>query len=486
MSSLQVLSVASEAYPLVKTGGLADVVGALPGALAREGTAIRTLLPGYPAVLRAVEGKGEAIHAIPQLFGGPARLIAARIGDMDVIAIEAPHLYDRAGNPYLASNGTDWPDNATRFAALGRVAADLALGALPGFVPDVLHGHDWQAGLAYAYLAAAGTRRPGTIFTIHNMAFPGQFPAWTMPELGLPWSMFTVDGVEYWDTVSFLKAGLVYADRITTVSPTYAAEILTPGNGMGFDTLLRDRAAVLSGVRNGIDEAVWNPATDELLAQRFSMSTIAARAGNKRALQQTFGLPVEDKLLFGVVSRLSDQKGLDLLLEAVPLLLALDAQLVLLGSGDRWMEEAYRAAAVRHPQAIACRIGYDETVAHAVQAGSDAILVPSRFEPCGLTQLCALRYGAVPVVARVGGLADTVVDANEMAVASGAATGIQFSPVTGEALRTALRRTAELYADQDAWSRMVLAGMKTDVSWRRPARRMAELYRMTAAQARAA
>lgn len=486
MSSLKVLSVASEAYPLVKTGGLADVVGALPGALAKEGTALGTLLPGYPAVLRAIDGKGEAIHTIPQLFGGPARLLAARVGDMDVIAIEAPHLYDRAGNPYLASNGTDWPDNATRFAALGRVAADLALGALPGFAPDVLHGHDWQAGLAYAYLEAAGTRRPGTILTIHNMAFPGQFPSWTMPELGLPWSMFTVTGVEYWDTVSFLKAGLVYADRITTVSPTYAAEILTPGNGMGFDTLLRDRSAVLSGVRNGIDEAVWNPATDELLAQRYGISTIAARAGNKRALQQKFNLPVEDRLLFGVVSRLSGQKGLDLLLEAVPLLLDLEAQLVLLGSGDRWMEDAYRAAAARHPKSIACQIGYDETIAHAIQAGSDAILVPSRFEPCGLTQLCALRYGAVPIVARVGGLADTVVDANEMAVASGAATGIQFSPVTGEALHSALRRAAELYADKDAWSRMVLAGMKTDVSWRRPARRMAELYRMTAAQAKAA
>ncbi len=250
---------------------------------------------------------------------------------------------------------------------------------------------------------------------------------------------------------------------------------------MGFDVLLRSRAGSLSGIRNGIDETVWNPAVDSLLPHRFSSFTLEDRAKNKVALQEMFGLPAaEGRLLFGVVSRLSPQKGLDLLLGCLPLLVELDAQLVLLGSGDRWMEEGYRDAARTHPEHIACRIGYDEAVAHIIQGGSDAILVPSRFEPCGLTQLCALRYGAVPVVARVGGLADTVVDANEMAVASGAATGIQFNPVTLQALQMALRRTADLYADREAWTRMVRAGMKTDVSWRRPARRTAELYRLTA------
>ena len=484
MPALQVLSVASEVFPLIKTGGLADVAGALPGALSRESVVVRTLVPGYPSVLKALDGKAEAVHSYPSLFGGPARLLAGKAGGLEVIVIEAAHLYERSGNPYLASNGRDWPDNGVRFAALGRVAADIGLGRVGGAVPDVVHGHDWQAGLAPAYMEAAGTRRPGTIFTIHNMAFPGQFPSGSMPEIGLPWEMFTVRGVEYWDTVSYLKAGLVYSDRITTVSPTYAAEILTPENGMGFDALLRDRAATLTGIRNGIDEAVWNPATDTLLAKPFSAATMAGRAACKAALQESFGLaPKKDALVLGVVSRLSGQKGLDLLLWAVPLIVELGAQLVLLGSGDRWMEDGFRQAAESYPDNVACRIGYDEAVAHAIQGGADAILVPSRFEPCGLTQLCALRYGAVPVVSRVGGLADTVVDANEMAVASGAATGVLFSPVTYDTLAIALRRTAELYADKESWTRMVAAGMNTDVSWRRPARRLAALYRATAAPA---
>ncbi len=486
MTNLSILSVASEVYPLVKTGGLADVVGALPAALGKEGAAVRTLVPGYPAIMKALGAGAEAVYSYPDLFGGPVRLLAGTAAGLDVLVIEGSHLYERAGNPYLASNGSDWPDNVFRFAALGRVAADLGLGTVPGMAPDIIHGHDWQAGLAPAYMAHAGTRRPGTLFTIHNLAFAGQFDKAYLPQLGLPWEMFTVRGLEYWDTISFLKSALVYSDRITTVSPTYAAEILTPENGMGFDTLLRARADVLSGVRNGIDEAVWNPATDELLAQRYSSSTLAGRVANKRALQKTFGLAVDDRLVLGVVSRLSGQKGLDLLLGAIPLLLERDASIVLLGSGDRWMEDAYREAAGRYPQNVACHIGYDEPTAHLIQAGADAMLVPSRFEPCGLTQLCALRYGAVPVVARVGGLADTIVDANEMAVASGAATGIQFSPVTADAFGTALRRTLDLYADREAWGRMVLAGMRTDVSWRRPARRMAELYRMTAAGSAAA
>jgi starch synthase len=482
-SALRVLSVVSEVFPLIKTGGLADVAGALPGALAREGVPIRTLVPGYPAVLRKLTG-AEPVKTYAALFGGPATLLAGKAGDLDLFVIDAPHLYARDGNPYLASNGSDWPDNAFRFAALGRVAADIGLGAVGGYVPDVIHGHDWQAGLAFAYLEAAEQPRPGTLFTIHNMAFAGQFPNYLMPQIGLPWEMFTVRGLEYWDTISFLKAGLTYADRITTVSPTYATEILTPENGMGFETLLRSRAAVLAGVRNGIDETVWNPATDVLLPQRYSAALLDDRAKNKAALQTAFGLPVAaDRLLLGVVSRLSAQKGLDLLLSCIPLLVELDAQLVLLGSGDRWMEDAYRAAALAHPAHIACRIGYDESIAHVIQAGSDAILVPSRFEPCGLTQLCALRYGAVPIVARVGGLADTVVDANEMALASNSATGFQFSPVTAQALQTTLRRVAVVYQDRPTWTRMVQAGMKTDVSWRRPARRMAELYRMTARQA---
>lgn len=476
--SLQVLSVASEAYPLIKTGGLADVVGALPGALAVHDVSVQTLLPAYPKVLAALGSETEAIHVWPSLFGGEARLLQGRTAGLDVLALEAPHLFGREGNPYLASNGTDWPDNAFRFAALGRAAADLGTGILPSLTPDIIHAHDWQAGLTLAYLRYRVGRTPGTVFTVHNMAFPGQFPASLLGALDLPPEAMNVEGVEYFGTISFLKAGLWFADRITTVSPTYATEILTPENGMGFDGLLRTRARVLSGVRNGIDEEVWDPAKDRYIGSRYKAKTVKLRAGNKSALQARLGLATDQgTLLFGVVSRLSSQKGLDLLLAALPTIVELGAQLAVLGSGDSGLENGFRDAAASHPGRIGVQLGYDEGLAHLIQAGSDALLVPSRFEPCGLTQLCALRYGCVPVVARVGGLADTVVDANEMALASGAATGFQFSPVTLDALDMALRRTAAVYRDKEDWATMVKAGMATDVSWRRPAKVMARLYR---------
>ena len=476
--NLQVLSVASEVFPLIKTGGLADVAGALPGALAAERVKVRTLLPGYPKVLAALGPQAEVVHVWPNLFGGEGRLVVGQASGLDVLAIDAPHLFARDGNPYLASNGSDWPDNAFRFAALGRVAADIGHGHVPSATPDVIHAHDWQAGLALAYLHYDEGKRPGTVFTIHNMAFPGQFPASLLQALGLPGQAMSVDGIEYFGTISYLKAGLRFADRITTVSPTYAAEILTPENGMGFDGLLRARQRVLFGVRNGIDDLVWNPAEDLYVAARYNAADVTPRSANKNALQARLGLKQDpDALLFGVVSRLSDQKGLDLLLAAIPTIVELGAQLAVLGSGSRWYEDGFRNATAFHPGIIGVQLGYDENLAHLIQAGSDALLVPSRFEPCGLTQLCALRYGAIPVVARVGGLADTVVDANEMALASGAATGIQFSPVTLDALQHALRRTAAIYRNKEDWAGMMRAAMATDVSWRRPARVMANLYR---------
>ena len=476
-STVQVLSVASEVFPLIKTGGLADVAGALPGALAGEGVTVRTLVPAYPKVLSAL-AEAEAVHTWPELMGGGARLLAGRAGDLDILALDAPHLFGREGNPYLASNGTDWPDNGLRFAALGRAAADIGLGLIPAVTADVIHAHDWQAGLALAYMHYAEGRRAATVFTIHNMAFPGQFPASLLATLGLPPQAMTVEGIEYFSTISFLKAGLRFADRITTVSPTYAAEILTPENGMGFDGLLRARARVLSGVRNGIDEAIWDPGDDASIAAPYTATNLKKRAANKVALQAKFGLrPEPDALVFGVVSRLSTQKGLDLLLGALPTLIELGAQLAVLGSGDKWFEDGFRYAMSFHPGSVGVQLGYDEKLAHLIQAGADALLVPSRFEPCGLTQLYALRYGCVPVVARVGGLADTVVDANEMALASGAATGFQFAPVTLDGLETALRRAAAVFRDKDDWTSLMRAGMQTDVSWRRPAKAMARLYR---------
>ena len=468
---MRVLSVASEIFPLIKTGGLADVTGALPGALAAEGVAVRSLVPGYPAVLDALAG--EPVLGFDDLFGGPARVLAGRAGALDVFALDAPHLYAREASLY--GHG----DDARRFAALGWAAAEIGRGAVAGFVPDVVHTHDWQAGLTAAYLHYGGGRRPGTVMTVHNLAFQGQFPAYLLGALRLPPAAWSIDGVEYYGSIGFLKAGLLLADRITTVSPTYADEIRTDPGGMGLGGLLRARGAALSGILNGIDTAVWDPATDRHLAATYDASRLGARGANKAALQTRLGLAVDPAaLLVGVISRLTWQKGMDLLADAVPALLAAGAQLALLGAGEPTIESALAAAAV--PGRIGIRFGYDEALAHLIQGGADVIAVPSRFEPCGLTQLCALRYGALPLVARVGGLADTVIDANEMALAAGTGTGFQFAPVTDQALGSALARAARLWRDKATWRRLQGNAMASDVGWARPARRYVEVYRAIA------
>jgi starch synthase len=477
MVSPRVLAVASEIFPLVKTGGLADVVGALPGALAREGVKVRTLIPGYPPVIAAID-RARAVYTAADLHGGKARLLATSEAGLDLLILDAPHLYARPGNPYLGPDGQDWPDNAPRFAALARVAADVGGGALKGYVPDVVHAHDWQAGLTPAYLHYRGGARPGTVMTVHNLAFPGKAPRELLAVLGLPPSSFAMDGVEFHGTISLLKAGLWFADRITTVSPAYAEEIRTEAMGMGFDGLLRARAGVLSGILNGIDISVWNPASDPLIAAQYDRTNLAPRAANKAALQTRMGLaPDATAPLFGVISRLTWQKGTDLLLACLPLLRALGGQLALVGTGEPPIETALRTAAAQAPGQIACTIGYDEALAHLVQAGADALLVPSRFEPCGLTQLCALRYGAVPVVARIGGLSDTVIDANPAAMEAGVATGLQFAPITAGMLEVALRRAVAMYRETSVWRRLQENGMAADFSWAGPARQYAALYR---------
>jgi starch synthase len=474
---MEVLSVASEAYPLIKTGGLADVVGSLPGALAAEGVSVRTLLPGYPRVLAGLD-EAEPVAVFDNLAGGPARLLAGRGGGLDLFVLDAPHLFERPGNPYVAPGGTDWPDNPQRFAALARAGASIGQGVVPGYRPQAIHAHDWQAALLPAYLHYDGGARPGTVVTVHNLAFQGQVPASLLAALGLPPSAYTTDGVEYYQSIGYLKAGVRFADRITTVSPTYAAEIRTPEAGMGMDGLLRNRASVVSGILNGIDEDIWNPAADTALPAAFDAGRIAARAGNRAALQVRMSLAPDAACpLFALVSRLTWQKGIDLLLTALPSLLEVGGQLAVLGAGDGGFEDAMRTAAAAAPGRIGCFIGYDEALAHLIQGGADALLVPSRFEPCGLTQLCALRYGTVPVVARTGGLADTVIDASPMALAAGVATGVQFAPITAEMLEAAIRRAAALHREPATWQRMQTNGMTTDVSWRDPARRYAALFR---------
>jgi starch synthase len=476
MTPLRVLAVASEIYPIIKTGGLADVTGALPVALRDYDIETRTLVPGYPAVTGALSAT-EVLLDWPDFYGGPTRLLGGSYQNLDLLVLDAPHLFARPGNPYVTPDGQDWPDNGVRFAALSRMAAEIGHGAVPSFVPDIVHAHDWQAGLAPAYLHYASGPRLGTVMTVHNLAYQGKFPHKMLDAFGLPPQSYTIHGVEYYGTISFLKAGLQFADRITTVSPTYAIEIQGDEGGMGLGGLLRERSRVLSGILNGIDISVWNPETDPHIAARFSASELEARAANKSALQRRLGLdPSPDTPLLGVISRLSWQKGLDLLLENVPTILNEGMQLALLGNGDRDLQDGYQAAAKASIGRIAVLIGYDEALAHLIQAGADALVVPSRFEPCGLTQLCALRYGAVPIVSGVGGLADTVMDGAESDPADGA-TGFKFAPVTSDNLAHALRNARNAFHDKHAWRRLQHNGMLTDVSWRGRASQYAALYR---------
>lgn len=467
---MKVLSVASECAPLVKTGGLADVAGALPHALGRQDVEMRTLLPGYPAVMKVV-GAGREIHRWDELYGGPARLIEAEVSGLKLFVLEAGHLYDRSGGIYLDGEGVDWPDNPERFAALCRAGAEVCSGAA-GWQPDLAHGHDWQAGLLPYFLKKDGIRVP-SVMTIHNIAFAGTTEPSHIQRLGMDPADFQVDGYEFWGRVSLLKAGLVWCDRITTVSPRYARELTTPAFGMGFDGLISARRADLSGILNGIDTDVWNPATDPAIKQ---FRSFRGKTGAVRALREEVGLPSSDGPLAVVVSRLSGQKGLDLLIEALPEYLEAGGQLALLGAGDRALENAWREAAERHV-GVSVHIGYDEALSHRMMAGGDAVLVPSRFEPCGLTQLYGLRYGAIPVVARVGGLADTVIDANDAALRTGVATGIVHAPDDVEALSLALTRMVELHASPDVWSRMGRTAMRHPVGWDVSAGQYADLYR---------
>ena len=482
MSGLKVLSIASEIFPLIKTGGLADVAGALPLALAREGFTTRTLAPGYPGLLAKLDST-ERVHSYNSLMGGPARVLAAKAGALDLFVLDAPHPFARPGGPYAGPDGADWPDNAIRFGAFCRVGADIAKGAVASFSPDILHAHDWQAGLAAAYLHYDGGPRPGTAITIHNLAFQGVFSSLLLEELGLPPEAMATEGVEYFGGIGFLKAGLYFSDRITTVSPTYAREIVTPEGGVALDGLLRSRGADLVGIRNGIDDDVWNPATDELLAQAFDATHLAQRPANKAALQKRFDLDIDgDAPLFGLVTRMTAQKGIDLLLECLPLLLAEGGQVALLGSGERALQDGFAAAALAHPGRVGCAFTYDESLAHLIQGGADFIVIPSRFEPCGLTQLCALRYGSTPIVARVGGLADTIIDANDAALAAQVATGVQFAPPDADQLAAALRRAIAISCAPPVMERMRLNGMNSDVSWRIPARQFASLYKGLASE----
>jgi starch synthase len=465
-----VLSVASECVPLVKTGGLADVVGALPGALAGAGWDMRVLLPCYRA-LRETARDWPVVWDEGDLWGGPGRVLAGEAGGVPVLLLDAPHLYDREGGPYSGPMG-DHPDNAVRFAALSWTAARIAREGLAGWRPDILHAHDWQAGLAPAYLAYGGNGGCRSVMTIHNIAFQGWTPSHMLGVLRLPGHAYHPEALEYYGGISSLKAGLVTADRITTVSPGYAAELMRPEFGMGLQGVIAARAPVVSGILNGVDTGVWDPARE---TPGFTAGALAGKAQARAALCQEFGLDVPGPLAI-VVSRLTDQKGIDLLPAVIPDFVLGGGGLIVLGSGDPGLEGAVRALAARFPGRVAVRIGYDEALSHRLFAGADAVLVPSRFEPCGLTQMYGLRYGTIPVVAEVGGLGDTVIGATPATLATGVATGVTFHPVDALAFGQALARCLALHAQPKVWAKLRANAMAHPVGWETSAAAYATLY----------
>lgn len=478
---MKVLHVGAEVFPLVKTGGLADVLGALPQALIKAGADVRLLLPGLPAIVDAVLHQ-EVVCEIGPCFG--AARVTLRQGQMPyskvpVYIVDAPYRYRRPGSPYQSRDGNEWTDNVQRFALLGWVGAQLAAGELdPGWTPEVVHAHDWHAAMTCAYIAAHPPTTAATVFTVHNLAYQGLFPSGDFAMLDLPSRFMASSGLEYHQQLSFMKAGLKFAQRVTTVSPTYAKEIATHEFGFGLDGVIRGRGNDVSGVLNGVDGSVWDPAHDASLASRYSATQLEGKARCKLALQTELGLaPKADAPVFGLVSRLTSQKGLDLLLAALPGLLRRGGQLALQGTGEPAIEAAFVAAAQAHPGEVGVRIGYDEAFAHRLVAGADAILVPSRFEPCGLTQLYGLRYGTLPVVRRVGGLADTVVDANDEAVQADRATGFSFDAATPAALDIAIQRAVAAYADPARWRQLMLRAMAQDFSWDGAAQKYVALYR---------
>jgi len=480
--SLRVLFATPECAPWVKTGGLGDVSAALPAALEARGLDVRVLLPAYRPVLAATAAHRRELASVPASARFPAaRLFEAPLpSGVPAWLIDCPALYDRDGGPYQdpATDG-DWPDNALRFAALARVAALLAGESSPaGWRPQVLHCNDWQTALAPAYRRFAGGAGAAAVVCIHNLAFQGLFPPETAGAIELAPAVYSIDGAEFYGRLSFLKAGLAYADAITTVSPTYAQEIQREPLGFGLQGLLAARSGELHGILNGIDEGVWNPAIDPLIACRYDVEHVAAKPENKLALQERLGLPADrDVPLLGFVGRLTEQKGVDLIAAAGPRITAGGAQLAVLGAGERALEEALQALARAHPRSVAVRVGFDERLAHLIEAGADAFLMPSRFEPCGLNQMYSQRYGTPPVAHATGGLNDSVVDCTPATLADGTATGFLFREPTADALASAVERALSAHRDAATWQALQRNGMARNFGWGASAARYVELYR---------
>jgi starch synthase len=473
---MRILHATSELFPLIKTGGLADVSAALGKAQRSLGHDARVVLPGYPQVLEALEDAATRLEHEVKVGSSRGGLLRASLRgvDMPAYVLDCPELYDREGGPYVDESGRDYPDNHLRFALLSRAAADLGLGADPEFRPDVVHGHDWQTGLAPAYLAHSAAARPRSVHTIHNLAYQGVFRSEIFPQLGLPPDAMRMEGVEYHGGVSFLKAALWYADALTTVSRTYAAEIQTPAFGHGLEGLLCGRRGDLTGIVNGVDYSVWDPRVDRHLPRRYGPDSLGGKLTAKAALRARFGLGAAHGPLFVAVARLTPDKGLDLVASAAESMRELGAQLAILGTGDAGLEARLSEVAARDPERVGFVRGYDESLAHVMQAGADVTLVPSRTEPCGLTQLYAMRYGSLPLVRRTGGLADTVVDVSPETLDR--ATGFVFDEPTSQALLQSMHRATSLFEQPSLWARVQAHAMAADFGWESAARHYLDVY----------
>jgi starch synthase len=473
----KILFISSEAFPLVKTGGLGDVAGSLPAALLKQSQDVRLLLPAYPEVMGKITRK-KSLAAV-SYYNLAVEILETQLPDSKVTVwlVDCPALFNRPGGPYTDSHGHAWHDNALRFAVFCHVAVDISLNNLGlNWQPDVAHCNDWQSGLVPALLSLR-VNRPATIFTIHNLAYQGIFDQQTFDDLQLPYELWQIDGLEYYSQLSFIKGGLAYADKITAVSPTYAHEILRPEFGYGLDGLLASRSADLSGILNGIDESHWNPGTDKYLLQRYNRHSLDKKSINKTELQKQLTLPVDASIaMIGMVSRLVEQKGLDIILQSLSTIMTLPFQLVILGTGETHYEIQLSEWSQLYPDRIKVIIGYDESLAHRIEAASDLYLMPSTFEPCGLNQLYSLCYGTLPIVTPVGGLADTVRDSSEKNIKNKTANGFMLKEHSSAALITVVQHALTLYQKPEVWRQLQMNAMSGDFSWQSSAESYIALY----------
>jgi starch synthase len=482
---MNILFASAEAHPLIKTGGLADVAGSLPRAIRRLKHDIRLILPAYQQILKQPGKFTLVAHLKLEGVNQPVRILSGRLpgSTVPLYLVDSPEHFDREGNPYSMKKGSVWPDNAERFSVFCRAIQAIAMGTAGlDWRPELVHCNDWQTALVPPLLAAENNR-PATVFTIHNLAYQGLYDWKIFKKLKLPAHFWSMEAMEFHNQFSFIKGGLVFADWLTTVSPTYAEEIQTSEFGYGLQGLIGHRKNTLTGIVNGVDYTVWNPGRDLNIPVQYNQRSLFHKTENKCALQEHFALPVDNSVpVFSVISRLVEQKGIDLIMDIVPLLVKQNAQLVVLGSGDGQLETALRKAAVKYPRNIGVFIGYDEALAHQIEAGADIFLMPSRFEPCGLNQIYSQRYGTVPIVRHTGGLVDTVTDTTPETLANKTATGFSFQAATPAALGETVQRALLYYREPDTWTQIICAGMKQDFSWKRSAEQYIELYETVLSQ----